>query len=129
MSAMFLLFNHSITPLQEEDACRSLHVGRIVESPPVVKAIWSQIPADLSTLSTYLDPVRQWLLREAAGGDFILIQGDFGATFLMVEFARQNALVPLYSTTERTAVENHLEDGSVQLEHHFRHIRYRRYGR
>ena len=61
-------------------------------------------------------------------GDYILIQGDFGACFLMVQFAFEKGFIPIYSTTEREAVETHGEDGSVSLTHRFKHRIFRRYG-
>jgi probable selenium-dependent hydroxylase accessory protein YqeC len=42
----------------------------------------------------------------------VLIQGDFGACYHVVERAFRLGLVPLYSTTRRIAVEQHLEAGS-----------------
>ena len=127
MSSLFLLFNHTLTSLQRDDACKSLSVEKIIVAPAAIQSLWSQIPPDLVELTAYIEPVCQWLGNEAEAGDFLLVQGDFGATFLLIEFARKNHLVPLYSTTERTVVEKHLEDGSVKLEHNFRHVRYRRY--
>jgi hypothetical protein len=128
MKSLFLLFNHTLTPRQEEDARLNLEVERIVASPPAIEKLWSQIPAELESLACYLEPVRKWLERTATPGDLLLVQGDFGAVCLMVEFARQAGLVPLYSTTRREADEKHLEDGSVRLEHRFRHVRFRYYG-
>ena len=73
-------------------------------------------------------PVKKWLVAHARPGDFVLIQGDFGACFLMAVFSMDNGLVPLYSTTRRHAAEELQTDGRVKLIHHFRHERFRRYG-
>jgi len=129
MSSLFILFNHTITPLQRDDAYASLMVEKIIAAPAEIQNLWSHIPPDLPELTASLGPVFQWLRGAAAAGDYLLVQGDFGATFLLVEFALQNGLIPLYSTTERTVVEQHLEDGGVKLEHNFRHVRYRCFGR
>jgi hypothetical protein len=45
----------------------------------------------------------------------VLIEGDFGACYLMVRFALEKGLVPLYSTTRREAEERYDADGSVRL--------------
>jgi hypothetical protein len=58
----------------------------------------------------------------------VLIQGDFGATFLMVNFAFEKGLIPIHSTTEREATEELQPDGSVRLSHRFLHKRFRKYG-
>ena len=128
MPTLFLLFNHQFTAEQEADARVSLGVERIVSLPPDLQELWSQIPADLPELWGYLEPLRAWLADQAEGGDFVLIQGDFGACRLMVDFSLAQGLIPVYSTTEREAVEEHQADGSVKLVHHFRHRIFRRYG-
>ena len=125
---LFLLFNHKITPLQEEDAYTSLGVRRIVEPPEELLRLWRRIPPDLRKIESFLSPIQDWLTARAEKGDFILIQGDFGACFLMVQFAFEKGFVPIYSTTEREAVEIHGEDGSVTLTHRFQHRIFRRYG-
>ncbi|MBF0232299.1 MAG: hypothetical protein HQK65_04575 [Desulfamplus sp.] len=128
MKSLLLLFNHTLTSSQEEYARNGLKVDKIISAPENIRSLWSQIPPDLETLFPYLEPARQWIEQNAQSGDFVLVQGDFGATFLMVEFARQNNLIPIYSTTARTVVEKKLEDGSVKIEHNFSHVRYRQYG-
>ena len=125
---LFLLFNHKITPLQEADACKSLGVRRIVEPPEDLRQLWRRIPPDLDRIESVLTPIMDWFIAHAKKGDFILIQGDFGACYLMVRFAFENEYVPVYSTTEREAVETHGADGSVTLTHRFQHRIYRRYG-
>ena len=80
-------------------------------------------------MNEFLKPVREWLAEVAAMADFVLIQGDFGATCLMVAFANNLGLTPVYSTTYREATETHQSDGSVTLTHQFRHCRFRTYGR
>jgi hypothetical protein len=92
-----------------------------------LKDLWSVVPPELSGLLDYLQPLKDWLVERARFSDCILIQGDFGATYLMVRFAFENGLVPVYSTTARNAIEEHNADGSVKLLHHFKHIRFRKY--
>jgi len=125
---LFLLFNHQITPLQEADAQKFLRVERIEEFPKELQQLWRHIPPNLEKIEAYLSPIREWFNAHGEKGDFILIQGDFGACFLMVQFAFEKGLVPIYSTTEREAVEAHGEDGSVTLTHRFQHRIFRRYG-
>lgn len=127
--ALILLFNHHLTPDQEQDARRSLGITRVVEPPEPLRALWGNVPPELAELSAYLEPIRHWLLDHARPGDYVLIQGDFGATYLMVISALQCGLVPVYSTTEREATEEPQPDGSIKLSHRFRHKCYRLYGK
>ena len=128
MKKLFLLFNHRFTPEQEADARASLGVEGFVDLPPDLARLWRQIPADLPEIGGSLEPVRRWLARESRPGDAAFIQGDFGACALMVEYARELGLVPVYSTTERKAREEKLPDGSVRMSHQFKHTLFRKYG-
>ncbi len=126
--SLFLLFNHRITTLQKKDAADTLGIFRFFSLPDDLQNLWSQIPANLQQLTDYLAPIRAWLEESTVAGDYVLIQGDFGACFLMVGFAFKHGLIPIYSTTEREAVEEHGEDGSVSLTHRFQHRIFRKYG-
>lgn len=126
-NTLFLLFNHGLTDRQVADAHRSLAVERIVEPPARIKDLWRRIPPDLPRIEAYLHPVCRWLAEAAEPGDRVLIQGDFGACWLMVDYAFKQELVPVYSTTERRAEEHRHPDGQVTLTHRFRHRRFRKY--
>jgi hypothetical protein len=126
--SLYLIFNHTITSLQIEDARESLQVDRIIDLPEELKPVWNQIPPDLPGIAEYLAPIQRWLAEHAVKDDYVLIQGDFGACYMMVNFAFQQRLVPVYSTTLREAVEEHGPDGSVRLTHQFKHFIFRKYG-
>jgi hypothetical protein len=125
---LFLLFNHSLTSIQEEDARNRLGISRIIAPPEPVSALWRQIPTELEALEGYLAPVEEWLKEKAKPGDYVLIQGDFGACYLMVRYAMQIHLITIYSTTRRDAEEEPALNGNVTLTHRFRHVAFRRYG-
>jgi hypothetical protein len=125
---LFLLFNHQLTPLQETDARQNLGVDGIVAPPPELQHLWSGIPPDPAEIGSVCEPFRAWLDHQARQGDLVLLQGDFGACYLMVQYALRRGLIPVYSTTTRRAVEELQEDGSMKLTHYFYHRRFREYG-
>ncbi len=127
-ASLFLLFNHRLTPDQEQDAVSSLGVRDMVSLPADIGELWRQIPPELSELGDCLRPIREWLASRAKVHDYVLIQGDFGACFLMVKFALEQGLIPVYATTKREAVEEHQPDGSVKMTHRFQHYQFRKYG-
>ena len=127
MPNLIVLFNHTLTQAQETDARASLAVAGIIEPPEEIKSTWSQVPPEADALSDYLAPVRAWLSETSRPGDFVLIQGEFGATCSMVREAAAMGLIPIYSTTRRVAVEEPQDDGSVVMRHLFSHVRFRRY--
>lgn len=124
---LIVLFNHTLTESQREDARQRLGAEEILEPPAAVRSLWAEVPPGLETLEEYLAPVRSWLQDCARPGDFLLVQGDFGATWLMVRFGFEIGLVPVYSTTRRAAAEEVQPDGSVRLIHRFQHVRFREY--
>ena len=126
--SLFLIFNHEITPLQESDASSSLGIEQIKCLPPDLKALWRQVPPDLKEINSYLTPIKTWLAEQTAESDYVLIQGDFGACYIMVQFSFEKGLVPVYSTTKRKAVEEHGNNGSIKLVHQFKHQIFRKYG-
>ena len=129
MSSLFLLFNHKLKDKQKNDAYSSLGIESIVDMPNEFKALWRQVPSNLTEIEQYIAPVQNWLASNSHPGDYTLIQGDFGACYMMIKFAFKNSLVPVYSTTAREAVEIHAKDGSVKLIHKIEHVIYREYGK
>ncbi|PIE68197.1 MAG: hypothetical protein CSA23_00145 [Deltaproteobacteria bacterium] len=126
-TSLFLIFNHNLTDRQRQDAHASLGVDRIVDLPGHLKTLWRQIPPDVADISGLLGPIADWLRTNAQKEDFVLVQGDFGAVYRMVDIALGFGLVPVYSTTRRQSGERHGKDGVVDLVHRFRHVRFRRY--
>jgi hypothetical protein len=127
-TSLFLIFNHNIKPVQESDALDSLGVQRIINMPSDLKSLWEQIPSDMEKIDDYLFPVKDWLAQNSVINDYVLIQGDFGACYIMADFAFDIGLIPVYSTTKREAVEEHGDDGTIKLVHCVKHQKFRQYG-
>ncbi|MDX1904535.1 MAG: CRISPR-associated protein Csx20 [Thermonemataceae bacterium] len=123
---LYLLFSHSLTPEQIQDAQENWQIKNFIALPEELQSTWSNVPPLLSSLKTYLKDIFLWL-EQAQKADKVLIQGDFGATYLMIQFARQRKLVPIYSTTTRKVIETVLPDGSIHTERLFVHQQFRIY--
>ncbi len=126
MKKLFVLFNHTLTPAQREDARCSLGVTEILHPPPEVRSLWSALPPDSSALQDLLAPVLLWL-NSGRKGDFVLVQGDLGACYLCVQYSFLLGMSPIYSTTKRRAVEEYIGENEVRLDHLFEHVAFRRY--
>lgn len=124
---MILLFNHSLTQVQIEDARNSLGVREIVEPPDNIKAIWANIRPEIGVIDSAVSPVCGYVESTATKGDYLLVQGDFGAVFLIVTLAFKLGLRPVYSTTQRNVVESHTGENTVQMSRTFSHCRFRLY--
>jgi len=126
---MLLIFNHDLGQDQIEDAEVSLGVENFVAMPAFLKKNWGQIPAEAKRIEEFVMPVKEWIKSTADKGDVILIQGDFGATCLLVSYAWDLELIPVYATTRRRAEEIPQADGTMKMIHVFKHVQFRRYTR
>lgn len=108
---------------QMEDAKRALNVKEFVALPTDV---WSQIPAESETVESSLLQLKAQLVKESSAGDVLLVQGDYGATYIMVQFAKEIGMVPVYATSKRVAVEK-TEGNKVLTNRVFEHVRFRKY--
>jgi hypothetical protein len=127
MTKMLLLFSHALTGDQEEDANNCLNIREFVPLSNDLQNLWTHRPPTKSSLRDSLGVFRRWLKENANQGDFVLIQGDFGAVYLMVNFAFSLGLIPVYATTERMVVEKRMQDNTVKSERIFKHRMFRRY--
>lgn len=124
---MLLLLSHKLTEEQKEDANTALGVREFLALPDDLQNLWMQITPTKTVLSEYLEPIRSWINENAGHGDYVLIQGDFGAVYSMVNYAFSVGLIPVYATTERMAVEKLMPDNVVKSERLFKHKMFRRY--
>lgn len=127
MRNLIILFNHTLTNEQELEAKNDLLVSDFLYPNQDVRSLWSSIPADSEKLSDYLENVKKWLFETAKKDDYVLIQGDFGATYILVQFAFNLGLIPIYSTTKRVVQEEKCESGEVKISRVFKHVMFRKY--
>ncbi len=129
MPKLFLLFSHYITDEQFEDAKKTLNITEFISLPKDLQERFSNVPADLETIDDYLQPILDWIDEHCTSSDdYILIQGDFGATYFLVDYCKKrNYAIPMYATTERKSIEEVQEDGSIKTQRIFKHKRFRMY--
>jgi hypothetical protein len=128
MADLYLLFNHLLTDSQADQACRELGVRNIHVPPESITRLWADVPPEPESIGEVLHPVFQWIDQTVSENDFLLVQGDFGACWLVLEHIRDSGIIPVYATTSRQAVEQRLDDNTVRLTHTFSHVRFRQYG-
>lgn len=123
MPTLFVLLNHKLNKEQENDAFNSLKISNIID---ISAPSWADIPPEAEDISTHILPFIDELSSKAKSGDYLLVQGEFGATFMMVDFAIQNHIIPIYATTKRSVVES-TNNGVTTTQRVFSHERYRIY--
>lgn len=123
---LIAIFSHKLTPEQIGDAKINLKIKNFIFLPQHLFQIWSQIPTDIEDLDDYLEPIYQFLESFKYNNPYVLIQGDFGATYLLVNYAKSLLMTPVYSTTKRISCEKNV-DGEIVKTSYFKHILFRRY--
>ena len=120
---LFLLLNHSLTQEQIQDL-QDLKVTEIID---LNTGKWGQIPPEMEDITPLLQEYFTTLKNQAQKGDYLLVQGDFGATYQLVNFAKTLGLIPIYATTLRETKEMQNADGSIAKHSVFKHCRFRKY--
>lgn len=115
--------NHALTREQEEDARKNLNVDKFIN---IADASWSDIDPSEKSIIKFVEVYKDKLRSQAKAGDILLVQGDFGATYNMIRFAKNMGLIAVYATTNRIVSEQ-LENGKVVIKREFKHARFREY--
>ncbi|WP_207669336.1 CRISPR-associated protein Csx20 [Fonticella tunisiensis] len=124
---MLLLFSHILTQDQKVDAIKKLNIDEFIYLPEELQNIWSNINPYGELEIDKLNKIKEFIKKNIDKGDYILIQGDFGAVYHMVNFAKKEGFVPVYSTTKRAHKESTLDDNTVESIKLFKHVCFRRY--
>ena len=124
----FIMINHALSAAQQNDF-DEMGVTEVVTLGDNLKKIWGQIAFNAdrkSVAQTMIDG----FLSSANEGDIVLVQGEFGTTFMIVDYCLQKGLVPMFATTVRRTVEKTLDNGTVEKTAVFDHagfVKYTRY--
>ena len=121
-STFYLLFSHTLTKEQISEVKNNLACDAIISLPQDLQELWSNIPSELDSLFFYLSPIKEYLCSNLNKKDYVLVQGDFGATYTMINYIKELGATPVYSTTKREVVEIHHGD-SVAKQSFFKHIK------
>jgi hypothetical protein len=125
---MAVLLNHQLTGEQKENACKDLNIDEFVLMPKEIADIWSNSdPSDCSVLA-YIKKVIGWLEESTSLGDYVIVQGDYGLTFAVVDWCLDNGRKAVYATTERIAKESR-DENIIKVQREFRFVRFREYQR
>lgn len=127
MKQIFLLFSHQLTANQKNELRNDFKVDKIVYLPPELQNIWSNIPPEIPSIKNYLQDIFVWLKDNSNLQDLVLVQGEFGAVFVTVDFSKKIGLVPIYATTKRVITEKNLSHEVVQSKRSFTHVRFREF--
>lgn len=127
MTHVFCLLNHELTQNQLTELQRDFGVlsDCIIYPSKELSAIWAQIPPEKNSENIVVQHVIEWL-SSASANDVLIVQGAFGATFTVVDYALSHSIIPLYAVTKRVATES--RNGEIiKRQYIFEHICFHRY--
>ena len=127
MKKMILLFSHKLTQKQTDDAINNFGIDEFVYLPKELQYIWSNISPNIKSLQEVLNPIKEFVRQNSNKNSVVLVQGDFGACYIMVDFCKSLELICVYATTKRITKE-YEEDGKLVKKSIFEHRRFREYG-
>jgi len=122
---LLIVMSHVLLPEQERETEERFGVTTFVSLPEALQARWSNVDPELTRLDDWLRPIAVWMEGIGRPGDYVLIQGEYGATVWLVARAHRSRLVPIYATTRREVRERREPDGNVVTERTFRHVQFR----
>lgn len=126
MDNFIVLMSHDMSNTQKSDAYENLKVKKIIEAPQKIKQIWGNINPIASLDISPLEEVILWIKQNSSDKDYVLVQGEFGATFYIVDYCLQNNLIPVYATSVRR-VEEIRQGDRIITNRVFVHEGYRKY--
>lgn len=121
----YCLLNHQLTSNQISELKNNYDVSNIIYPDQILKTMWSQIPAQKDYDQNIIDKITTWL-KPAKNNDILIVQGEFGTTFQIVDYALKQHLIPVHAVTERVAKEE-INGESVKREYIFKHVCFRKY--
>jgi hypothetical protein len=128
MKKLIVISNHELTNEQIKDANKNLNVNKIEYLPQNLKEKWGNINPEFSDTEVYehIKPIKDFIHKNVNIDDYILVQGEFTATFSLVDTIFRLGGNPIVATTQRVVKEIKEFDKVVKISK-FKHIRYRPY--
>ena len=128
MKKLLIISNHKLTNEQITDAHKSLNVDKIEYLPEKLKDKWGNINPEFSDDEVYLhiEPILHFIHKNVNIDDYVLVQGEFTASFSVVDTIFKLGAIPIVATTERVVKEVTQGDKVIKITE-FKPIRYRPY--
>ena len=120
-----LLFSHQLTENQEKELLENFKVKKIVSLSSELQEMWSNVSIK-ENYKENLEKIKKYIEENFNENDVILVQGNWGYTYNIVEWSIEKKLVPVYSYTERNVEE--IKDGeNVKKISYFKHVKFIEY--
>lgn len=125
---LLVIMSHQLSDMQVKEAKEMLKIEHIKTLPLELRKNWSDIEPAGELPIDVLTPIKNWILEESNEQDYVLVQGEFGATFYLVDYCFNIRRIPIYATSIRQ-VEEKVQDGLTITNRVFKHVNFRKYVR
>ena len=127
MKKLLKIMNHPLSKLQKENLKNNFNIDTILLLPEKLQNYLKNIPADENLNLEVLKEITSFIKKNLDKDDYLIIQGEFGITYYLVNFCLKNSYNAIYATTKRVYQETINSDGSIDRKHIFKFIKFRKY--
>ena len=127
MKKLILLFSHNLTTDQITEINNKLNIEEFISLPDNLQKLWSNFPPEGEFPCEIADKFIYFLEKYSDKKDYILIQGEFGLVYYIVNWCFDNERIPIYATSKRVFFEEKYSNGEIKNIHIFKHINFRKY--
>ncbi|RKD31292.1 hypothetical protein BET03_03935 [Thermohalobacter berrensis] len=118
--------SHDLTDFQIYEAKTKLGIKKVKTLPQNLQKIWGNINPEGKLPKDILVEIVNWIEENSNEKDYVLVQGDFGATYYIVDYCFKKNRIPIYATSKRD-VEEKVIGNKVVTNRVFKHVNFRRY--
>lgn len=122
------ILSHTLTENQILDLENNHGINEIVNLPNNLKEKWANIEPEGELDDNLADDIIQFIEDNTCEQDYILIQGEFGMTFYLVNSCFNLNRIPIYATSKRS-VKEEKEGNKIITKRVFEHVGFRKYRR
>lgn len=122
MKKCYVFFSHTLLKEQILELKNRFQCVEIVYLPKKLQKLWSNIDIDEDYSILFFN----YLEKNAKKDDYVLIQGEWGITYKMINFCKIKKFIPIYSFSKRMSYEE-LNEGIIVKTSYFKHIKFKLY--
>ena len=116
---VFVLISHQLLPEQKQELYDRFGIIELRYLPENLQQIWSNVLYD-DKYYTNLNEIIDYVFSILNKGDYVIVQGNWGYTYKLVEEAKKHNIIPLYAFSVRDSIEE-IINGEVVKTTKFRH--------
>ena len=98
---LIIITNEKLQDEEKNMIIDKYKIRKIKMLSDVIQKKWDEIGINTDISQKKLDEMKVMIKRNIEKGDYILIQGDLGATFDIVSWAKEEGFIPIYSFIDK----------------------------